>query len=157
MKTQKMTQQKNPEPCKMVASGDTFVADKLLQHSGCQVLFHAAGCKKGGSPESTQHKAIVGLPAAKMARPRMMNMTCRWDLHANPHRRLETFVGSQTLLVAPALKNVTRIAVFPSAPTSLTAACERAEGVAGWNMSVEYTMIPARISTRRPINSPAAL
>ena len=133
-------------------------ADKLLQHSCCRTLSQAAGCKKGRSPEVTRRKSIFGLRAAKMDGAHTMNTTYRWELDVTPRRRLGTFVDFWTLLVATVLKNVTRSSVSPSMRRHLPQRLASVRKVfACWNISVEYTMILGRISTRRTINSPAAL
>ena len=93
--------------------GDKFGAGKLLQH-GCRALSRSAGCQNSASPEGTQGKSIFGLRAARMDGVRTMNTTYRLELDVNPRRRLGTIVEFWTLLVATALKDVTRTSVSPS-------------------------------------------
>ena len=122
-----------------------------MQHSGCRACSQAAGCKKGGSPEGTQHRSIFRLRAARVDEARTMNTTYRWALDVNPCQRLESCIELWTLLGATALKNVTRTSASPSMrrhPPRMT--CERARRLANWNISVVYTMIPARHRTHTP-------
>ena len=148
-------QHKDPVSCMQAGSVRIGLQERQIrcrQASAAQRLPSiVSSCWVQEKWKSRRHARQVNIWPSSCDGARTMNTTYRWELKVNPRRRLENSRRVQDASGGNRAEERNQNLSFSiDAPTYTTTNCGRAQSLAGWDISVEYTMILARISTRRP-------